>query len=168
MNSTNIIGRLTAEPELRRTGTGTACCSFSLAVKRPRAKDTTDFLNFVVWQQGAEYLCQYGHKGDLVGVSGSLTSRNWEDKNGNKRTAYEVVCDSVELLSSKRSSEGNTNTTQNQNSYQGGYSQPQQNGTQYQQQSFGGYQQSGYMAQGFNPTQPQFVPMDADDAQCPF
>lgn len=166
MNNTSIIGRLTAEPDLRRTGSGTACCSFSLAVKRPRVKDTTDFLNFVVWQQGAEYLCQYGHKGDLVGVSGCLTSRNWEDKNGNKRTAYEVICDSVELLSSKRSSDGNTNTTQPQNGYQGGFSQPQQ--AQYQQQGFGGYRQNGYMAQGLNPQQPQFVPMDDDNAQCPF
>lgn len=167
MNNTSIIGRLTAEPELRRTGNGTACCSFSLAVKRPRAKDTTDFLNFVVWQQGAEYLCQYGHKGDLVGVSGYLTSRNWEDKNGNKRTAYEVSCDSVELLSSKRNSEGNTNTTQPQNSYQGSFSQPQQN-TQYQQQGFGGYQQNGYPAQSFDPGRTQFAPIDMDDAQLPF
>lgn len=131
MNSTNIIGRLTSDPELRRTQNGTACCSFSLAVKRPRVKDTTDFLNFVVWQQGAEYLCQYGHKGDIVGVTGYLTSRNWEDKNGNKRVAFEVICDSVELLSSKRNSEGNTNTSQGQNSYQGSYGDSQ--GHNYQQ-----------------------------------
>ena len=110
MNSVNMIGRLTAEPELRRTQSGTACCSFTLAVKRPKVKDTTDFLNFVVWQQGAEYLCQYGHKGDHVGVTGYLTSRNWEDKNGNKRTTVEVTCDSVELLSSKKS-DGNAQQT---------------------------------------------------------
>ena len=119
MNNTNFIGRLTADPELRRTQNGTACCSFSLAVKRPRAKDTTDFLNFVVWQQGAEYLCQYGHKGDLVGVSGYLTSRNWEDNNGNKRTAFEVVCDNVELISSKKSAESSTNASQGQNASYG-------------------------------------------------
>lgn len=106
MNSVNMIGRLTKDPELRRTQSGTACCSFSLAVKRPRAKDTTDFHNFVVWQQGAEYLSQYGHKGDLVGVTGYLTTRSWEDQNGNKRSAVEVTCDSVELISSKKS-EGN-------------------------------------------------------------
>ena len=128
MNNTNFIGRLTDNPELRRTQNGTACCSFSLAVKRPKAKDTTDFLNFVVWQQGAEYLCQYGHKGDIVGVTGYLTSRNWEDKNGNKRVAFEVTCDSVELLSSKRNSEGNNNTSQGQNS---SYAQPS-----YAQQNF--------------------------------
>lgn len=121
MNSVTMIGRLCADPELRRTQSGTACCSFSLAVKRPRAKDTTDFLNFVVWQQGAEYLCQYGHKGDLVGVTGYLTSRNWEDKNGNKRTAVEVTCDSVELLSSKRNTESNNQPAQRQNAQRGTY-----------------------------------------------
>ena len=103
MNSVNMIGRLTKEPELRRTQTGTACCSFTLAVKRPKVKDTTDFHDFVVWQQGAEYLCQYGHKGDIVGVTGSLITRSWEDKDGNKRKTVEVNCDSVELLSSKKS-----------------------------------------------------------------
>jgi single-strand DNA-binding protein len=123
-----MIGRLTNDPELRRTEKGTACGSFSLAVKRPKVKDTTDFHNFVVWQQGAEYLCQYGHKGDLVGVTGYLTSRNWTDNNGNKRTAIEVTCDSLELLSSKRNSEGTGNTTQTQNA---SYSQPS-----YAQQNF--------------------------------
>ena len=122
MNSVTMIGRLTNEPELRRTNSGTACCSFSLAVKRPRVKDTTDFHNFVVWQQGAEYLCQYGHKGDLVGVTGCLTTREWTDKDGNKRKVTEVTCDSVELVSSKRSSEGNNQPAQRQNS---SYSQQQ-------------------------------------------
>lgn len=131
MNSVNIIGRITADPELRRTQSGTACCSFSLAVKRPRVKDTTDFLNFVVWQQVAEYLCKYAHKGDLVGVTGYMTSRNWEDKNGNKRIAYEVTCDGVELLSSKKNTDGCNQTTQNnhvQSGVAGCY-----------QQGFGGY-----------------------------
>jgi single-strand DNA-binding protein len=98
-----MIGRLCNEPELRRTQSGTACCSFTLAVKRPRVKDTTDFHDFVVWQQGAEYLCQYGHKGDLVGVTGYLTTREWTDKDGNKRKSREVTCDNVELISSKKS-----------------------------------------------------------------
>lgn len=128
MNSVTMIGRLCADPELRRTGTGTACCSFTLAVKRPKVKDTTDFHNFVVWQQGAEYLCQYGHKGDLVGVTGYLTTREWTDKDGNKRKTTEVTCDSVELISSKRNSEASGNTTQPQNS---SYGQPS-----YAQQGF--------------------------------
>ena len=103
MNSVTMIGRLCADPELRRTQNGTACCSFTLAVKRPKVKDITDFHNCVVWQQGAEYLSQYGHKGDLVGVTGYLTTREWTDKEGNKRKATEVTCDSVELISSKKS-----------------------------------------------------------------
>jgi len=108
MNSVTMIGRLCSDPELRRTQNGTACCSFTLAVKRPKVKDVTDFHNFVVWQQGAEYLSQYGHKGDLVGVTGYLTTREWTDKEGNKRKATEVTCENVELISSKKSE----NTTQ--------------------------------------------------------
>ena len=73
MNSTNMIGRLTADPELRRTPDGTAVCTFTLAVRRPRVKDTSDFIDFVAWRQSAEYLSQYGHKGDIVAVSGPLT-----------------------------------------------------------------------------------------------
>ena len=122
MNSVTMIGRLCADPELRRTQSGTACCSFTLAVKRPKVKDITDFHNFVVWQQGAEYLCQYAHKGDLVGVTGYLTSRDWTDKDGNKRKATEITCDSVELISSKKS-ESNTQT---QPAPQGQYSYAQQ------------------------------------------
>lgn len=134
MNSVTMIGRLCADPELRRTQSGTACCSFSLAVRRPKEKDTTDFHNFVVWQQGAEYLSQYGHKGDLVGVTGYLTTRSWQDQNGNKRTSIEVTCDSVELLS-KRNSEAGNNTTQRQNAQQGNYGDSAQNNYQQSFQS---------------------------------
>ena len=127
MNSTNHIGRLTADPELRRTGDGTAVCSFTLAVRRPRVKDTSDFIDFVAWRQSAEYLCQYGHKGDIVAVSGSLQSRKWTDKNGNNRLAWEINAESIELLSSKKESQAGSNTTQKQNSYQGSNSYAQQN-----------------------------------------
>lgn len=128
MNIVTITGRICKDPELRRTNEGTACCSFTLAVKRPKVKDITDFHDFVVWQQGAEYLCQYGHKGDIVCVSGSLTTREWTDKEGNKRKTTEVRCDSVELLSSKRNTEGNAQPAQRQNT---SYSQPS-----YAQQNF--------------------------------
>ena len=127
MNSVNIIGRITADPEVRRTQDGTAVCSYTVAVKRPRVKDTYDFINCVTWRQGAEYLAQYGHKGDIVAVSGSLQSRKWEDKNGNKRTEWEVVTDTVELISSKRNSEASGNTSQSNNSTYGQPSYSQQN-----------------------------------------
>lgn len=166
MNSVNLVGRLCAEPELRRTNDGTAVCSYSLAVKRPMVKDATDFLECVSWKQSAEYLSQYGHKGDIVAVSGSLQVREWTDKEGKKRKTYEVVTTSVTLVSSKKNSEGNTQPTQNQNGYQGGYSQPQ-----YNQQGFGGYQQNGYQSQSYQPPFPQqgsFAPIEGDDAQLPF
>lgn len=127
MNSCNFVGRLCNDPELRRTQDGTAVCSYSLAVKRPMVKDTTDFIDIVSWRQSAEYLCQYGHKGDVVAVTGTLQPRSWTDKEGNKRKTFEVITTSVELLSSKRNSEGTTNTTQRQNTYPGGG---------YQQQNF--------------------------------
>ena len=173
MNSVNLVGRLCADPELRRTQDGIAVCSYSLAVKRPMVKDTTDFPEIVSWRQSAEYLAQYAHKGDIVAVSGTLQSREWTDKEGKKRKQWEVVTTSVELLSSKKNSEGNTQPSQNQNGYQGGYSQPQQGyqGQQYNQQGFGGYQQSGYQGQSYQPPFPQqgsFAPIEGEDAKLPF
>ena len=117
MNNCQFVGRLTADPELRRTNDGTAVCSYILAVKRPGVKDATDFLNFVTWRQGAEFLAQYGHKGDTVAVSGQLQTREWTDKNGGKRRAFEVFTSSVELLSSKRNSQIGENTMQKTNGY---------------------------------------------------
>ena len=166
MNSCNFVGRLTADPELRRTPAGTAVCSYSLAVKRPMVKDTTDFIEFVSWRQSAEYLAQYGHKGDVVAATGTLQPRNWTDKDGNKRKAFEVVTTGVELLSSKKKTEESSNTTQPQNGYPGGYSQPQ-----YNQQGFGGYSQGGYQSQGYQAPHPQqgsFAPIEGDDAKLPF
>lgn len=104
MNSINLIGNICNDLELKSTSNGKYVCSFSLAVKRPHVKDTTDFLNVVVWNQSAEYLSKYAHKGDRISVSGVLTSRNYEDKNGNKRTAFEVVSNDVSVLESKKSS----------------------------------------------------------------
>ena len=72
MNSCNFVGRLTAEIELRRTNNGKAVASYSLAVKRPRVADTTDFIEFVTWEQGAEYLAQYAKKGDVVAACGKI------------------------------------------------------------------------------------------------
>ena len=110
-------------------------------------KDATDFIECVSWKQGAEYLSQYGHKGDIVGVSGTLQGREWTDKNGNKRKQWEVVTTAVELLSSKRN-EQNAQPSQNQNSFQGQRYQPQSG---YNQQGFGGY-----------------APIENDDPQLPF
>lgn len=101
MNSCNFVGRLTNDIELKKTSSDLSVCTFTIAVNRPRVKDTTDFINCVAWRGSAEYLTKYAHKGSLVAVSGTLTSRNYEDKQGNKRTAFEVVADNVILCESK-------------------------------------------------------------------
>ena len=111
MNSINLVGRLTTDPELKQTNSGKSVCSFTLAVSRPRVKDTTDFINAVVWNQSAEYLTNYGRKGNLVAVTGVLTSRKYDDKDGNHRTAFEVVCDLVSLCESKDKGHGGISTT---------------------------------------------------------
>ena len=111
MNSINIVGRLVQDPELKTTNSGKSVCSFTLAVNRPRVKDTTDFINCVAWNQSAEYLTNYGRKGSLVAVTGVLTSRKYDDKDGNHRTAFEVVCDLVSLCESKdKGKDGIVNT----------------------------------------------------------
>ena len=129
MNSINLCGRMVKDPELRRTDTGKAVCSFNLAVKRPKNAEKTDFIACVVWQQGAEYLCKYGHKGDVVTVNGYLYGREWTSKEGEKRMAWEVNADSVELVGGKK--------TEGQQSYQP--TAPQQSYPQYPQQNYPQY-----------------------------
>lgn len=101
MNTVTITGRLSAAPELKSTQNGKSVCNFRLAVARPRVKDTTDWIPCTAWNQSAEFLSKYAEKGNRVGVTGILTSREYEDKDGNKRTMYEVLCDNVELLESR-------------------------------------------------------------------
>lgn len=100
MNNIQIVGRICAEPERKATASGKSVTSIDVAVKRPFTKDTTDFLTVVLWEKKCDYICQYGHKGDMVAVTGMLTTRKWQDNNGNNRVAYEIVCDTVQIVSS--------------------------------------------------------------------
>jgi single-strand DNA-binding protein len=102
MNSFNATGRITSDLELKTSQSGISVCSFTLAVKRPKVKDTTDFINFTAFRQTAEYLTNYANKGALIEVQGVLTSRKWEDKNGNKRVSFEVIVDNASILESKK------------------------------------------------------------------
>lgn len=106
MNHGSYVGRLTADPELKQTQGGISVCSFTLAIDRPKTRDKTDFINFVAWRQTAEFICKYFRKGHKIALTGYLTSRQYEDKNGNKRTAFEVVVDLAEFAESKKSSDG--------------------------------------------------------------
>ena len=115
MNTCAFVGRLTSNPELKTTTNGKSVSSFTLAVKRPRVADKTDFINCCAWNQSADYLCKYGSKGDLVEVSGTLQSRNYEDKNGNKRTAFDVVADSLSIVSGHSNTQAASSPAQEQN-----------------------------------------------------
>lgn len=100
MNTISLTGRLGAEPELKTTQSGISVLSFRLAVRRPRVKDTTDWIPCVAWRHTAEFIAKYTRKGDRIEITGVLTSREYEDRDGNRRTVYEVLCESVGLLES--------------------------------------------------------------------
>ena len=103
MNSINLTGNICSDLELKQTTGGKSVVSFNLAVNRPFTKDTTDFIPIVVWEKSAEYLAKYAHKGTRIAVSGKLTTRSYADKNGNKRTVFEVIADTIDICDSARS-----------------------------------------------------------------
>lgn len=164
LNHICIMGRMTRDPELRRTGGGVAVTSFTLAVDRdynPKdgSEKETDFIDCNAWRNTAEFIERNFHKGSMAVVSGRLQIRNWTDKDGNKRRSAEVVADHVYFGDSKKSSEGNS-TYQSQSdsqSYDGGYPESMALIDKYQQQ----VSATGYM-------QSDFAMLDDDDAQLPF
>lgn len=126
MNSIVLLGRTTSAIELKQTQAGKSVATFSLAVKRPFTKDTTDFFNVTAWENQAEILSKYVGKGQQVCIRGYLQNRSWEDNNGNKRYATEVVATEVSFCEGKNNSEGNNtpntrNGSQNANSGAYGY-----------------------------------------------
>ena len=122
LNKIIIMGRLTHDPELRRTGSGTAVTSFSLACDRDfksqSGEKETDFIEVVAWKNTAEFVSKYFSKGRMAVVEGRLQIRDWTDKAGNKRTTAEVVADNVYFADSKRS-ESNDNQKENFNALSG-------------------------------------------------
>lgn len=122
LNKIIIMGRLTRDPELRRTGSGTAVTSFSLACDRDFKSQSgdkeTDFIEVVAWKNTAEFVSKYFSKGRMAVVEGRLQIRDWTDKAGNKRTTAEVVADNVYFADSKRS-ESNDNQKENFNALSG-------------------------------------------------
>ena len=122
LNKIIIMGRLTRDPELRRTGSGTAVTSFSLACDRDFKSQSgdkeTDFIEVVAWKNTAEFVSKYFTKGRMAVVEGRLQGRDWTDKAGNKRTTAEVVAYNVYFADSKRS-ESNDNQKENFNALSG-------------------------------------------------
>ena len=153
LNHITIMGRLTRDPELRRTGSGTAVASFTVAVDRDfggrdGGEKETDFIDCVAWRQTGEFVSKYFTKGRMIVVSGRLQIRSWTDKEGNKRRTAEVVAENCYFGDSKRDDQGG-------NSYGGNtYAAPAA-------PSFGGYSAPAAPAS-------DFAMLDDDDAQLPF
>lgn len=104
INRIVLVGRMTRDPELRRTQSGAAVTNFTLAVNRnfkTEGQPDADFINCVIWNKSAENVERYCSKGSLVGVEGRLQSRQYDAQDGTKRTVIEVVCDSVQFLETK-------------------------------------------------------------------
>ena len=149
LNHITIMGRLTRDPELRRTGSGVAVTSFTVAVDRDfggrdGGERETDFIDCVAWRQTGEFVSKYFTKGSMIVVAGRLQIRGWTDKDGNKRRTAEVVADNVYFGESRRNGESTGN-------YSAASAAP----------SFAGYSA---------PSSPvsDFATLDDDDAQLPF
>ena len=168
LNHITIMGRLTRDPELRRTGSGIAVASFTVAVDRDfggrdGGEKETDFIDCVAWRQTGEFVSKYFTKGRMIVVSGRLQIRSWTDKDGNKRRTAEVVADNVYFGDSKRDNEGG-------NAYGGNT----YGGNSYGNNNYGGYSApapapsfGGYSAPAAAPAS-DFAMLDDDDAQLPF
>ena len=102
MNIVILMGRLTRNPELRHTGDGTPVCSWTLAVDRIGKEKQTDFIDCVAWRDTAQFVAQYFDKGRMMACVGSLSIRDWTDKDKNKRRSYEIVVNRVEFCGDKK------------------------------------------------------------------
>jgi single-strand DNA-binding protein len=112
LNVAVLMGRFVADPELRHTPNGISVTSFTLAVDRSYVKAgterQTDFIDVVAWRNTAEFVCKYFRKGQLAAVQGSIQTRTYTDKDGNKRKAVEIVADNVHFAEPKRESGGSS------------------------------------------------------------
>ena len=151
LNHIVIMGRLTRDPELRRTGSGIAVTSFTVAVdrdfgNRENGERETDFIDCVAWRQTGEFVSKYFAKGRMAVVSGRLQIRNWTDKEGNKRRTAEVIADNVYFGDSKRDGDNSAS------SYGGNtYAAP-----------------AAPAAPSYGAPASDFAMLDDDDAQLPF
>ena len=156
LNHITIMGRLVRDPELRRTGSGVAVASFTVAVDRDfggrdGGEKETDFIDCVAWRQTGEFVSKSFTKGRMIVVSGRLQIRSWTDKDGNKRRTAEVVADNCYFGDSKR--DGDSGSAFGGNNFANAYAAPAGIG--------------GYSAPAGNPAS-DFAMLEDDDAQLPF
>ncbi len=127
INRVILVGRITKDPELRKTQSGISTVSFTVACNRRYSsqgqEQQADFINCVAWRQTADYMANYVKKGALLGVEGRIQTRNYEDQTGKRVYVTEVVCDNVQTLVRSNSEGSNSGYSNNYNSgYQGGSS----------------------------------------------
>jgi len=122
INQVVLVGRITAQPEVRYTSNQTATCTFSLAVDRNVASQngerTADFITCVAWRQQAEFLGKYVQKGNIVGITGRIQTRSYQAQDGSNRYVTEIVCDSVRNLSPRSDNNQQMNSQEDNNNYQ--------------------------------------------------
>lgn len=112
LNKAILNGRLTKAPELKQTNNGKSVCSFTIAVDRNRDREKTDFINIVAWGKTAEFINQWFEKGDLITIVGRIEVRGYEDKDGNKRTATEILAEEVLFGGSKNTTNASEKPTE--------------------------------------------------------
>lgn len=122
LNVAVVMGRLVADPELRHTPNGVAVTSFTIAVNRTYVKAGTerqaDFIDIVAWRNTADFVCKYFRKGQMMAVRGSIQTRMYDDKSGNKRKAFEIVAEDVNFTESKRDNNSSNSDSYGGNDYQ--------------------------------------------------
>ncbi len=166
LNHITLMGRLTRDPELRYTQSGTPVASFTLAVDRDYAsrdggERQTDFIDIVAWRQTGEFVSKYFTKGQLAAVSGRLQIRDWTDREGGKRRSAEVVADNVYFAESKKSRESGESSYRADNSARGGDA---------SYRAVSAQREAGY-AQSFDAAAPAgsaFAELEDDDGELPF
>ncbi|MGN0162365.1 MAG: single-stranded DNA-binding protein [Candidatus Ornithomonoglobus sp.] len=154
MNKVLLVGRLTADPELRQTPQGTAVTRFTVAVDRRFRREggqQADFITCVAWRQQAEFVCRYFNKGKLIGVEGSIQTSSWDGKDGKRQYSTEVICDNVEFVGSKSESgsNGGSNGAYQQNFGGGFNAEPQSRSNSYGGSSYGSDPNAGSSNDGF-------------------
>lgn len=140
MNNVSLIGRLTADPELRHTQSGLAMTRFTVAVDRPYVKQgeerQADFISIIAWRQTAEFICKYFAKGRRIAINGEIRTGSYTDNNGVKRYTTDVLANNVEFCDSKPSGSNNggyQNSYQNNSYSQNGYDRQSAPAAQYSQ-----------------------------------
>ncbi|MGC6769084.1 single-stranded DNA-binding protein [Enterococcus sp. LJL128] len=165
INNVVLVGRLTKDPDLRYTSSGSAVATFTLAVNRNFTNQNgtreADFINCVIWRKPAETMANYARKGTLLGVVGRIQTRSYDNQQGQRVYVTEVVCDNFQLLESRSASE--QRQTQDNSSFNsgGGFTQPQNNNNNFTGQSNNFNQPSSQSSNGSSSNTPDFN-RDAD------